>query len=298
MRIAAFRVPIVSPAEVIGEEERDRLETQWNSKFRRGGTGRVVVAESSLKVSLLKPSLGDLAALADMKATKEDIANAFHVPLSFLTSETNLANLQAAEDQHMSKAIIPRLQRRDEKLNEQLVPLFDPSGRLFLMSQDPTPGNLEKSIQQLEMDLKYGLRTINEVRANDRGDDAGSLGRRALAAAAMGPHRLCRPRRRGNAAHRPQPQGGVIARRRSMPGFAAICNRCSAPICPLPLRALPRPPVQAPVRLPVPAFQVPSPRPCRTPRRRPHRRSTCCPASSIPVKEMPASQAATLPPFR
>ncbi len=161
---------VISPDEVIGEEERDRLEAQWNQKFRRGGSGRVVVAQSGLKVSLLNQSLGDLAALADMKATKEDIANAFHVPLAFLTTETNLANLQAAEHQHMSKAIFPRLQRRDEKLNEQLVPLFDPTGRLFLASADPTPQNLERTMQQMEMDLKYGVRTINEVRGNDRGD--------------------------------------------------------------------------------------------------------------------------------
>ena len=39
-----------------------------------------------------------------------------------------------AEHQHQAKAIGPRLTRRDEKLNEQLVPLFDPSGRLFLAS--------------------------------------------------------------------------------------------------------------------------------------------------------------------
>lgn len=105
-----------------------------------------------------------------MKATKEDIANAFHVPLSFLTSETNLANLQAAEHQHMAKAIYPRLKRRDEKLNEQLVPLFDPTGRLFLASEDPTPANLDRTMQQTELDLKFGVRTVNEIR-NDRGDD-------------------------------------------------------------------------------------------------------------------------------
>src|SRR5947199_10634497 len=39
---------IVSPDEVMGEEERDRLETQWNRKFRRGGGGRVWVSESGL----------------------------------------------------------------------------------------------------------------------------------------------------------------------------------------------------------------------------------------------------------
>jgi HK97 family phage portal protein len=155
---------IISPETVLGEEERDRLESQWNTTLRRGGGGRVVVAESGLRVQLLNQSLGDLAALADLRATKEDIANAFHIPLSFLTSETNLANLQAAEHQHMAKAIDPRLKRRDEKLNEQLVPLFDPTGRLFLASEDPIPVNRELSAKERELDLKYGVVTINEVR--------------------------------------------------------------------------------------------------------------------------------------
>lgn len=159
---------IVSPDEVIGEEERDRLEAQWNAKFRRGGAGRALIAESGMKVSLLTPNMGDLAALAEYGKTKEDIANAFHLPLSFLTSETNLANLQAAEHQHMAKAIFPRLQRRDQKLNEQLVPLFDPSGRLFVASEDPVPFNQEIAWRQQEVDLKFGILTINEVR-QDRG---------------------------------------------------------------------------------------------------------------------------------
>ncbi|OAI46892.1 hypothetical protein AYO44_10575 [Planctomycetaceae bacterium SCGC AG-212-F19] len=156
---------IISPDEVIGEEERDRLETQWNNKFRRAGAGRVLVGESGLKVQLLSHSMGDLAALADMKATKEDICNAFHVPLAFLTSETNLANLQAAEHQHCTQAVTPRLQRRDQKLNEQLIPLFDPSGRLFVASDDPVPVNREQRRLQDECDLKFGVVTINEIRA-------------------------------------------------------------------------------------------------------------------------------------
>jgi HK97 family phage portal protein len=155
---------LVSPDTVLGEEERDRLEAQWNARFRRGGSGRVVVAESGLKVQLLAHSMGDLAALADMKATKEDICAAFHVPLAFLTSETNLANLQAAEHQHMAKAITPRLQRRDEKINEQLIPLYDPSGRLFVASEDPVPVNRELTAKEQELNLKYGVVTINEIR--------------------------------------------------------------------------------------------------------------------------------------
>jgi HK97 family phage portal protein len=156
---------LIAPDQVIGEEERDRLELQWNARFRKGGAGRVVVSESPLKVQLLTHSLGDLAALADLKATKEDVANAFHVPLAFLTTETNLANLQAAEQQHMSKAIAPRLRRRDEKLNEQLVPRFDPTGRLFFASDDPVPINRELRVKEQEMYLQQGVVTVNEVRS-------------------------------------------------------------------------------------------------------------------------------------
>jgi HK97 family phage portal protein len=158
---------IVSPDEVIGEEERDRLESQWNSKFRRGGAGRILVAESALKVQLLNQSMGDAAAMAELGQTRQDIANAFHVPLSFLSTETNLANLQAADHQHMSKAIGPRLQRRDEKLNEQLVPLFDTTGRLFLASADPVPADPDATFRDKDINLKYGIFTINEIRATE-----------------------------------------------------------------------------------------------------------------------------------
>jgi HK97 family phage portal protein len=155
---------VLSPDEVIGEEERDRLETQWNQKFRRGGSGRALVAESGMKVSVLQHSLGDLAALADCNATKLDVCNAFHVPTAFFTTQTNLANLLASESQHMQQAIEPRLRRRDETLNSMLVPLYDDTGRLFLASEDPVPDDSGAILQQQQMDLQYGVVSINEVR--------------------------------------------------------------------------------------------------------------------------------------
>jgi hypothetical protein len=108
--------------------------------------------------------MGDVAQLAEMGKTKEDIANAFHVPLAFLSTNTNLANLQAADYQHMSKCINPRLQRRDEKLNEQLIPKFDTSGRLFLASEDPSPLDPEQVWQTYKVNMQFGVVTINEAR--------------------------------------------------------------------------------------------------------------------------------------
>ncbi len=156
---------IISPREVIGEEERDRLETQWNQRFRRGGSGRVVVADASLDIKLLQESLGDVALLAELGATKELIANAFHCPIAFFTANTNLANLQAARGQHADQAISPRLERRDERLNSQLVPLFDPTGRLFFASEDPRPSDNDAVLAEREQNLKFGVVTINERRS-------------------------------------------------------------------------------------------------------------------------------------
>jgi HK97 family phage portal protein len=155
---------VVTPTEPIGQPERDRLEAQWNNKFRKGGAGRALVAESDVKVQLMNQQMGDIAALAEKGSNSDDICNAFHVPLSMLSTNTNLANLQAADAQHATKCIEPRLLRRDQKLNEQLIPMFDPSGRLFFQADDPRPQNPEYDWRVIEAAGKFGFMTINEIR--------------------------------------------------------------------------------------------------------------------------------------
>jgi HK97 family phage portal protein len=156
---------LLSPDEVIGEEERDRLEMQWNAKMRRGGAGRVLVAESKMNLQLLQHSMGDMAALADGKANEESIALAYGVPQPYLTGQTNLANLQAARQQHAELTIRPRIRRRDQKLNEQLVPLYDASGRLFLHTDDPVPEDQAAAHRERVALVQAGIITVDEARA-------------------------------------------------------------------------------------------------------------------------------------
>jgi HK97 family phage portal protein len=157
---------VISPARVIGEDEAERMQRRFQASFGRGQAGKILLAESDLQVQVLSHSMGDLAALAEHGKTKEDICNAFAVPLSYLVSETNLANLQAAQLQHLTLAITPRLRRRDQKINERLLPYYDPTGRLFVQSDNPVPEDEDHRLRQQEIDLRTGARSINEVRAD------------------------------------------------------------------------------------------------------------------------------------
>jgi hypothetical protein len=84
-----------------------------------------------------------------------------------MTTNTNMANLEAANLQHILFAIGPRLARADEKLNEQLVPRHDPSGRLFLASEDPTPGDQDAMLAE-NADIPPARRQSARPCAGDR----------------------------------------------------------------------------------------------------------------------------------
>jgi len=157
---------VISPKEVISQAERERIEEEWQQRFSKGGQGKAYVSESALDVNLIDLSLGDLATLAEQAFSKEQIANAFGVPLAMLTKETNLANLQASLAQHAILTIRPRLKRRDEKLNERLIPFYDDSHRLFFASDDPADMASDSRLAEEKSDLETGVRTINEVRAS------------------------------------------------------------------------------------------------------------------------------------
>lgn len=181
---AAVPGVVLSSSQPLPEDEVARIESRWQQRFGKGGSGRVLVTDNDFKVSTIQYSPADLAHLAEAGATRDEIANAFGVPLAYLTKESNLANLQAARVQHLSLTILPRLRRRDDRLNECLVRRFDPTGRLFLASDHPVPEDRELLLRQQETDLRQGVLTINEVRQS-RGLPPVSWGN--------GPHRAASP---------------------------------------------------------------------------------------------------------
>jgi hypothetical protein len=179
---------LVTPDELIGEEERDRLETQWNQRFRRGGSGRVVVAESALKVQLLQQNMGDLAAVGEMDATKELIANAFRCPIAFFTTQTNLANLLASQSQHMDQAEYPP-GAAGREAQRPAHPARRPQRPLVPGERGPGAGG--RAAQRPEAGPRPQLLHRERQRGAIRARTAAGprpLGQRALAHATLGAH--------------------------------------------------------------------------------------------------------------
>jgi len=57
---------------------------------------------------------------------------------------------------------VPRLRRIEFKINQNLLPRYDP--RLFAAFDDPVPESREQHLREDETYLKLGVRTVNEVR--------------------------------------------------------------------------------------------------------------------------------------
>jgi HK97 family phage portal protein len=155
------------PEGMLGDAEARRLEDAFARRFQGDGAGGVFVCRDSLKVDALAYPARDLGELALSQSSIEQIARAFDVPLSMLNRDSNRASAEQGRAQHASEAVAPRLARIADRLNQSLVPLFDPSGRLFVRFDDPVKESVELRLRTRALNLRLGFTTINEERAEE-----------------------------------------------------------------------------------------------------------------------------------
>jgi len=147
----------------IGDDEARRLERRFMRKYKRSGTNRAMVVSDEIDVKTLTIPPKDAEAALMHGLTKEDIANAFGVPMSLLqTKDVNRANAEAGHYQLARNAILPRCRRLEQRLTQRFAALFDP--RLFLAFDDPVPESRELAMQERTAMLANGVISINEGR--------------------------------------------------------------------------------------------------------------------------------------
>lgn len=142
-----------------GEDERRRFEADLDRQHARGNAGRHIVTRGAYTPHPLSYTPADLSGLDLSKYDMERTANCFGIPLPFLSGETNLANLQAAREQHAANAVEPRCKMIAAVLT-RLVRKYDP--RLFFAFDPAVPEDEERRAKIAQTRLATGQTTINE----------------------------------------------------------------------------------------------------------------------------------------
>ena len=153
------------------EDEIKRLSKQWYQ--RHGGTkkaGKLAVLSGGAKLETVSLTPKEMAFLQGRKATREEIAAIFGVPLSLLTTDSvNRANAETGEYSYMKNTVLPRIRRAEQKMNEKLLPMYDE--QVFCAFDNPVPEDKEHRLNEIKARLTSGMTSINEERQQDGLDE-------------------------------------------------------------------------------------------------------------------------------
>lgn len=96
----------------------------------------------------------------------EKMASAWGVPLSkVITENVNKSNAEAGQTDLLRDGVEPRLTRRDQKINEQLMPMFGPG--LFIAHVNTVPEDKEFRLKERNQNIRGGSSTVNQERVKD-----------------------------------------------------------------------------------------------------------------------------------
>ena len=150
----------------LDSSEIKKTERMWRNAFsgpNKDGRIKVMDEDFSLETLGFKPK--DMEYLNGRVWSLKEIAAAFGVPYSLLdSSDTKKATSEIAERVYAKTTILPRITRIAEKLNETLVKMYDPSGRLFLAYDSPIPQDRKILLEENVGYVNAGIVTVNEAR--------------------------------------------------------------------------------------------------------------------------------------
>ena len=133
------------------DAEFEEANTRWREQHQ--GTSkahRVAMLENGMSWVPNSFSLKDLQLVEMDGAGRDKTLAAFGMSKSMIgiVEDVNRANAEAGEYMFAADMIKPRLVKWRQLLNQQLVPLFDPTGKLELDFDDPVPENSEANIAE------------------------------------------------------------------------------------------------------------------------------------------------------
>ncbi len=148
----------------VNDAEFKRIKDDWRESHQgKSKVGKTAFLDNGIKYKPHGNTPKDITYPVGQKRAIEEIAAAFGVPMSKLTTEAvNMANAMAGETQYQRDTIVPRLRIIEQKNNEKILPMYD--DRLFVAFDDPVPENQDMKLKEMQANLGSYVTTINEER--------------------------------------------------------------------------------------------------------------------------------------
>ncbi len=150
------------------ETQKRRQERKFRSMY--GGprrAGQVAFVSGITSVDRIGYSPRDMMFLQGRKASREDIAGVFSVPMPLLIADgSNLAQADDAKKHHMTYAVKPRLTLMEDQINRDIISKYEGGDSLFVAFDDPIPEDRVANLARATvMVTTSGIVWVNEARA-------------------------------------------------------------------------------------------------------------------------------------
>jgi HK97 family phage portal protein len=151
---------VLQSSNPISDADFKRIKDRWRGQKVSGQT---IILENGLEYKPITFTPREMNYVVGRKLNREEIAAAFGVPMSKLTTEAvNLANAYVGEHQYMQDTIEPRLRRIEETINEDLMPMYDEN--LFVAYDSVVPEDKDFELRERTANLGSYITSINEER--------------------------------------------------------------------------------------------------------------------------------------
>lgn len=158
---------LLSSEGKIDARQKEDIKEKFEKRHKGSeNSGKGAFLEGGLKYQQVSISQREMDFIESMKFTRDDILTAFGVPkpIVAITDDVNLANAKTAMEIFLSETIQPEIVRLTEKLNEHLI--YPEYGEIFFIHFDEgfMPRNEKEQNEINEIQLRSGVKVINEVR--------------------------------------------------------------------------------------------------------------------------------------
>ena len=147
------------------EEQRKRFRAEWLERFRgHFNSHGVATVNGEVVVNKIGDTMKDMDMVNGRIFIRDAVLEHFGVPREIMgiTESSNRATSEAAQYIYAQNVLMPRLRRREEAINKQLLPMFGPD--LIWRYEDIVPRNQEFDKAVALDGWNAGLLTKDEAR--------------------------------------------------------------------------------------------------------------------------------------